>query len=94
MKNKTIIIGLILLVSIMAVSFVIFNSFKPAWVFATVVEKEPQNYIEITQERINRFPNLIKLFDEADLYHGDKGQPPVHLGLDAMVGLNHTEGKD
>ncbi len=67
MKNKTIIIGLILLISIIAISFVIFNSFKPAWVFAHVVEKEPQNYIEITQEHINRFPSLVALFDEQTL---------------------------
>ena len=86
MKNKTIIIGLVVLISIIAVSFVISNSFKPAWVFASAVEKEPQNYVEITQKHIDKYPNLMKLFYEADLYHGDKGEPA--LGLDAMIRLD------
>ena len=92
MKNKTIIIGLVLLISIIAVSFVIFNSFKPVWVFATVVEKGPQNYVEITQKHIDKYPNLMKLFYEADLYHGDKGEPAV--GLDAMIRLDHKKGTE
>lgn len=72
---------------ILSISYIGYEHFKPAWVFANQIDEVPDKYVEITRDDIDKFPLLVDLFDEVDKYRDE------NIAEDGMIGLNHEDGE-